>query len=1360
VFIPASIPPGRYILWVAANAIYGGRAVRVGPNVAPVATAQALTTPEEAALAVTLAGSDVDYDPLSFAVVATPSNGTLTGTAPNLTYTPAANYSGPDSFTFKANDGNVDSAPATISITVTPVNDAPVFDAIANQTLLEDTPAGVSLSGVGPGGGVAEAAQTLTITATSSNPALVPNPTVTGSGSTRTLSFSPAANANGTVTITVTAKDNGGTANGGIDTLLRTFGITVTPVNDAPVFDALADQTVLEDSAASQALVTGIGPGGGADEASQTLTVTATSSNPSVVPNPTATGSGTTRTLSFTPVANANGTASITVTAQDSGGTANGGSDTLLRTFIVTVTPVNDAPVFDALANATVLEDSINQVALVANVSPGGGADEATQTVTLVATSSNPAIVPNPTVTGSGTARNLNFAPATNAVGTVTMTVTAQDSGGTANGGVDTFSRTFTITVTPVNDAPVFDALPVMAVLEDAATQTTTVTGVGPGGGLDESAQTVTLSATSNNVTLIPNPTVTGSGNTRTLSFTPVANATGTATITVTAQDSGGTANGGSDTFSRTFSVTVTPLNHAPTLDAVADVTALENAATQAAPVTGLSPGGGPDEAWQTLTVTATSSNLALAPNPTVTGTGGSRTLSFTPVTNAVGTATITVTVRDSGGTANGGIDASSRTFSLTVTPVNQAPAFALIPGQTLYEDKPTNVPMTGIGPGGGPDEAGQVISVTATSSDQTLVPNPTVSGSGTSRVLSFAPAAHALGTVTITVTARDSGGTANGGVNTFTRTFGVTLAPVNSPPEFDAIADVTVLEDAPAQEVVLVSVGPGGGPDELSQEVAVTATSSNPLLVSELTVAGSGASRTLSFVPVANAAGTVTVTVTARDTGGTANGGKDAFSRTFGITLTPVNDAPAFDAVADQSVQRGFDSYPVTVTGVGSGGGADEVSQTITLTATSSDPTLVPDPIVSGEGANRTLMFAPASKAAEGFVTITVTAQDSGGTANGGADTYSRTFGLTVTPSAADAEKHAYYGWQFGQGCGCSGGGEGGGPLGLAAFFLAALVLRGRKARHAVAMAPLALALVALAIPRLALAEEAVSAQAPAPTAKRMKLAFLGVSSSAGVPADAANSVSGFVQAQLVGLDAYDVTSSDDIRAMLGAERQKQLLGCSESSTTCLTEIAGALDSDRALTGDLSHVGETTLLNLSLVDLKASKPVARVTRRFEGSGSVERVLDSVGPAVFELVSADPALQGKKLKFERGYGGFLVGVRGEVEFAGKSLAPAVMAELSGKRLGVLVAVVIGPTPGFRAEGRVYPIDLGRLRPYVGVGGTVFAPAVGLRGAAGAEVRFGQLHLFADGAFEYFVNSDAATHNPYAVLVSAGAGWLF
>lgn len=96
-------------------------------NRPPVAQAQTVQTPEDTALAITLAASDNPDDPLTFEVLTQPAHGTLAGSGANLVYTPAADYNGPDSFSFRSNDGIFDSAPATVSIDVLPVNDPPHF---------------------------------------------------------------------------------------------------------------------------------------------------------------------------------------------------------------------------------------------------------------------------------------------------------------------------------------------------------------------------------------------------------------------------------------------------------------------------------------------------------------------------------------------------------------------------------------------------------------------------------------------------------------------------------------------------------------------------------------------------------------------------------------------------------------------------------------------------------------------------------------------------------------------------------------------------------------------------------------------------------------------------------------------------------------------------------------------------------------------------------------------------------------------------------------------------------------------------------------------------------------------------------
>ena len=102
------------------------------------------------------------------------------------------------------------------------------------------TPQTVNLSNITPGLG--DTGQLVTVSATSSNPALIPNPAVTytnfdsfgNPNTTGSLSYIPVPNASGTATITVTVMDNGGTANGGINTFSQTFTVTVTPVNQQP----------------------------------------------------------------------------------------------------------------------------------------------------------------------------------------------------------------------------------------------------------------------------------------------------------------------------------------------------------------------------------------------------------------------------------------------------------------------------------------------------------------------------------------------------------------------------------------------------------------------------------------------------------------------------------------------------------------------------------------------------------------------------------------------------------------------------------------------------------------------------------------------------------------------------------------------------------------------------------------------------------------------------------------------------------------------------------------------------------------------------------------------------------------------
>src|SRR5438132_1244951 len=187
-------------------------------NDAPVANNQSVTTPEDTSTNLVLSGSDVE-GPVTFAILSAPTNGVLSLLNTNtgaVTYTPATNYNGPDSFTFTVSDGSL-LATGLVSITVTPVNDAPVANN-QNVTTPEDTATNLVLTGSDVEGPV-----TFAILSGPTNGALSLLNTNTGA-----VTYTPATNYNGPDSFTFTVSDGSLLATGLVS-------ITVTPVNDAPV---------------------------------------------------------------------------------------------------------------------------------------------------------------------------------------------------------------------------------------------------------------------------------------------------------------------------------------------------------------------------------------------------------------------------------------------------------------------------------------------------------------------------------------------------------------------------------------------------------------------------------------------------------------------------------------------------------------------------------------------------------------------------------------------------------------------------------------------------------------------------------------------------------------------------------------------------------------------------------------------------------------------------------------------------------------------------------------------------------------------------------------------------------------------
>lgn len=286
------------------------------------------------------------------------------------------------------------------------------------------------------------------------------------------------------------------------------------------------------------------------------------------------------------------------------------------------------------------------------------------------------------------------------------------------------------------------------------------------------------------------------------------------------------------------------------------------------------------------------------------------------------------------------------------------------------------------------------------------------------------------------------------------------------------------------------------------------------------------------------------------------------------------------------------------------------------------------------------------------------------------------------------------------------------------------------------------------------------VEPAATLPPAEKPQLLFVGVRAGLGVTADEAAAVSSFVQSQLDDVGRYKIISSADLATLLGIERQRQLLGCSDESSNCMTELAGALNADRLVTGDYSKVEGTFVLNLSMLDPRKASAIARVSR---SEADASRLLDEAVGAVYDLANRDPLNEGRPVAPERGFGGFFLGVRADADVlglaSGPAVAPCVTLELSGKRFGGALTLIAKALPGFRLEGRLYPFQAWRVRPYLAAGGIAFTTAVGVRGGAGLAVRLGHVQLFADGAYERFLYRAVGTA-VQSVVVGLGAGWAF
>lgn len=565
--------------------------------------------------------------------------------------------------------------------------------------------------------------------------------------------------------------------------------INVQNLNHTPTLSPVADVVRLEDAAPQTIPLAGISDG---DGGTQTVSFTATSSNPGLVPHPTVTyaNPSATGSLQLTSVSGQSGTALITVRARDDGGVLLGSIDAVTRQFQVTVTPVNDAPTLNQPGNVSLVEN-------VAPVTGGITNDFSTDT--------------------SGGTLHGNASRITVANGGVVEITPLQlyRSGAyflnDVAGGqpVSSFNARLRVFCGPGSPIPA-DGLSFNFMGENPALVDYSSAENGVGTGLSVGFHIYTAGGTrSAYATLRCNGTEVARKNYQILY---VGSPTAMALLEVVmTSDRKVTVRHGGTTLFDAVQTTCNPA--AGWRFGVAGRTGGESAwqliddfavsttslnASQIVPLTGITDGeGGGNGAGQVLDLTATSGNPALIGHPIITYASpqtGATLILPAPARGASGSATISVRVRDDGGTANGGVDLLDRAFTVTVVPINHVPTLNSLPNLSVADTAGTQtVNLAGISDG---DGGTQAITLTAVSSNPSIIPTPTItySSPGATGTLRFTPVVGSVGTVTLTVTAQDNGGTANNGVNTTNQLFTVKVGPV--PPAIDR---------APEDQIALV---------------------------------------------------------------------------------------------------------------------------------------------------------------------------------------------------------------------------------------------------------------------------------------------------------------------------------------------------------------------------------------------------------------------------------------------------------------------------------------------------------------------------------------------------------------------------
>lgn len=819
------------------------------------------------------------------------TNGLATVESGKVRYTPNTNWTGTEIFDYIVVDPAGGEHSASITVTVSPVNDAPTVDVNTGMTLDEGATKDITNSMLEEGDPDDSGTSIIyTITVPTSNGVIKKSGVTLGINDTFTQAYIDNSSIsyvhNGSETITdvfaFTVSDGG---EDGAGTESGTFDITINPVNDAPVISEISNQTINEDAStgAISFIVTDV------DDDNVDLVVTATSANSVlVVPNDNiefVKGDGTNRTITITPIANKNGVTSIAVKVSD-------GDKYDTTTFVLTVNPLDDAPdaqndeytlnensgatLIDVTANDDVdfiMEGDVLSIESIDSHTPNIGA-------VIIAQDSS-----------DGNRDKIQFTPNSNWTNktdeVVVIGYTMKDKND------DQSSAELRVTIEPVNDNPTITSIDDQNIDEDTSTNALAFTVADE----EDVADTLTILKSSSNTEIVSNDGIVInhlSNGDYEVTVTPLPDANGSVDITLTVKDE--------DLAESvvTFTVNIAPVNDLPN-------------------------GGNDDKVVVEDTVTVFddllyNDDIDIITNPdienlTITGvtcpshgtaviSSDGKVITYTPDANYFGGDDINDVSYDDDTfdytMVNAHNEIGTFTVSIEITPVNDAPVItSTIATQHINEGIPTEVLSFSVSD---VDDDDQSLIVTATSSKTFLIPNNNIDitkQTGGERTVQASPNGKWNGIADITLKVQDDDGLWS---DDSIASFNVVIHSVNEDPVANDDT-FNINEDTPANLAVLENDTDGDLTTNPDVET-MTITSLNLVDADKCTVTIIDSGNKLRIVPKDDWNGVEEFEYTIEDSEGATS------KASVTVKIKPINDAP----VADDETAVTDEDTPVTI--------------------------------------------------------------------------------------------------------------------------------------------------------------------------------------------------------------------------------------------------------------------------------------------------------------------------------------------------------------------------------------------------------------------------------------------------------------